>query len=212
MALRYLHRTDAFVVGVWRVEEDEETLKEMVGGDYFPGLNRLTHPRRRLEWLAVRVLLRKFGYEGQVMYHPTRRPFLVHSRSHISISHSFPFVAVVLSDKCSVGIDIESYVRPFVQVKDKYLSEREKMWVDVDNNRQLALIWSAKEAMYKLPGMEGLGGPDMDVRPIDELSNEGNFSATIRMGNTIQRFNLQYYYMEFFNVVWVCCDPKTLVW
>jgi len=86
------------------------------------------------------------------------------------------------------------------------------MWVDVDNNRQLALIWSAKEAMYKLPGMEGLGGPDMDVRPIDELSNEGNFSATIRMGNTIQRFNLQYYYMEFFNVVWVCCDPKTLVW
>ncbi|MDX9769775.1 MAG: 4'-phosphopantetheinyl transferase superfamily protein [Tenuifilaceae bacterium] len=212
MAIKHLHRTEDFILGVWRLEEDEETLKQKVGGTYFPGLARITNERRRLEWLAARSLLREFGYEGHVMYHPTRRPFLAHSRSHISITHSYPFVAVIMSEKFHVGIDIESFARPFAQVKDKYLSKREKKWVDNDDNRRLALIWSAKEAIYKLPGMSGLGGSDMELKPIEHLSDEGKLEASVRLGNTIQHFNLNYQYLEYFNVVWVCCNPKTLVW
>jgi 4'-phosphopantetheinyl transferase len=212
MAIVYLKRTEDYVLGVWRVEEDEETLKKLVGGDYFPGLARISNPRRRLEWLSARTLLREFGYTGHVMYHPTRRPFLAHSRSHISISHSYPLVTVVMSDKFLVGIDIESFARPFAQVMDKYLSKEEKKWVDEDDNRRLSLIWSAKEAIYKLPGMEGLGGCDMNLNAIENISDEGHLKASVRLGNTIQHFNLYYRYMEYFNVVWVCCDPKTLIW
>jgi phosphopantetheinyl transferase (holo-ACP synthase) len=212
MAIVHLNRTDEFVLGVWRVEEDEETLKGLVGGDYFPGLARISHPRRRLEWLAARTLLRQFGYTGLVMYHPTRRPFLAHSRAHISISHSYPFVSVVMSDNFLVGVDVESWVRPFEQVKEKYLSVHEKLWVDPDDNRRMALIWSAKEAIYKLPGMEGLGGPEMDIKQIVNLSDSGTLKATVRLGGTVQHFDLFYYYMGYYNVVWVCCNPKVLKW
>lgn len=212
MGIEHLHRTDDFIIGVWRVEEDEETLKAKIGGDYFPGLAKISHPRRRLEWLAARSLLREFGYTGHVMYHPTRRPFLAHSRAHISISHSYPYVAVILSSDWLVGIDIESFTRPFIDVSDKYLTKNEKKWVDVFNNRQLALIWSAKEAIYKLPGMDGLGATFMDIKPITNFAKSGEFNATVRLGGTVQRFNLHYFYLEFFNVVWVGCNPKLLEW
>lgn len=212
MAIVDISKSDNFVLGVWKVEETEDKLKELVGGDYFPGLARISHSRRRLEWLAARALLREFGYTGHVMYHPTRRPFLAHSHSHISISHSYPYVAVILSSNDLVGIDIESFTRPFIEVSDKYLSKNEKKWVDLDDNRQLALIWSAKEAIYKLPGMEGLGGPDMDVKPIANLGPKGSLDASVRLGGTVQRFNLRYFYLGYFNVVWVGCNPKSLVW
>jgi hypothetical protein len=213
MGLIDLNKTDDYTLGVWRVEESEEKLKEIVGGTFFPGLSRISHHRRRLEWLAARSLLKEFGYQGLVKYHPSRRPFLANSRSHISISHSFPFVAVILSSDFLVGIDIEYYNRPFMSVTHKYLSEREKKWIDVNDNKMLALVWSAKEAIYKLPGMEGLGGVDMDIKPINTVSDFGNLDAIIRIGGTVQRFNyIRYYYIGSFNVVWVCCNPKTLVW
>lgn len=205
-------KTEEFTLGVWRVEEDEGKLKEIVGGDHFPGLTRMTHPRRRLEWLAARSLLRDFGYSGHVMYHPTRRPFLANSKSHLSISHSYPLVAVVLSEQYYVGVDIESYKRPYIQVADKYLSKHEKEWLDLDDNRRLALIWSAKEAIYKLPGMDGLGGVDMDVKPIENLYDKGKLDASVHIGGTVQHFHLNYFYMGHFNVVWVCCNPKNLAW
>jgi hypothetical protein len=212
MAVVEIIRNEGYILGVWRVEEDEAKLKELVGGDYFPGLAKISHPRRRLEWLSARTLLREFGYTGLVMYHPTRRPFLAHSRAHISISHSYPFVAVVHSDDYLVGVDVESYTRPFSDVGDKYLSKNEKKWVDMNDNRQLALIWSAKEAIYKLPGMDGLGGHDMDIKHITNIEEEGILEASVRLGGTSQRFTLNYRYMGYFNVVWVCCNPKTLRW
>lgn len=212
MALVDIIKTEDYILGIWRIEENEEELKSIVGGEYFPGLARITNDRRRLEWLASRALLREFGYTGQVMYHPTRRPFLAQSRSHISITHSFPFAAVILSPEFLVGIDIESYVRPFEDVSDKVLSKNEKRWVDVDDSRQMALIWSAKEALYKLPGMEGIGPASMDIKPMGNLSGQGVFDATVRTGNILQRFQLHYYYFEYYNVVWVGVNPKILRW
>ncbi len=205
-------KTDDYILGIWRIEENEEELKTIVGGDYFPGLARISNDRRRLEWLSARALLREFGYTGHVMYHPTRRPFLAQSQSHISISHSFPFAAVILSPEFIVGIDIESYVRPFIEVSDKVLTRNEKKWVDVDDSRQMALIWSAKEALYKLPGMEGLGPHSMDIKPMANLADQGKFDATVRTGGIVQRFQLHYTYYEYYNVVWVGVNPKLLRW
>jgi len=212
MGVININKNEEFILGIWRVEEDEASLKVIVGGTDFPGLAKINHPRRRLEWLAARSLLREFGYNGHVLYHPTRRPFLAESHAHLSISHSFPYVAVLLSNSFSVGVDVESFNRPFVEVSDKYLSIQEKKWVDLNDNHRLALIWSAKEALYKLPGMEGLTGADMDIKPIDSISSSGVLNATIRLGGTIQKFELNYFYIGNFNVVWVHCNPKILVW
>lgn len=212
MALVDVIRKEEYTLGVWRVEEDEIRLKEIVGGTMFPGLDKISNPKRRLEWLAARSMIRHFGHNGLVLYHPTRRPFLANSRSHLSISHSYPLVAVIISANLLVGIDIESYKRSFVPVAHKFLSSREMIWVKPDDNKKLSLIWSAKEALYKLPGMEGLGGADMDIKPFENNGESGELSASIRLGGTIQRFELNYFYLNDYQVVWVCCNPKVLVW
>lgn len=210
MALIELNRTDCYTKGLWRVEEGEAQLKELVGGNTFPGLERMTHPRRRLEWLSARTLIKEFGYDNLVKYHPSRRPFLAKSKAHLSISHSYPLVAVIVSPNFYVGIDVESHTRPFSHVANKYLSSKEKKWVDLNNNKILSLIWSAKEALYKLPGMEGLGGVDMNLHPIEEIKEAGTLEATIKLGGTAQHFSLNYNYIGNFNVVWVCFDPKSI--
>ncbi len=213
MGLIDVLKSEEYTMGVWRVEETETQLKELVGGDYFPGLAKLSHPRRRLEWLAARTLLREFGQTGHVLYHPTRRPFLANSNVHLSISHSFPFVAVIISQKNNVGIDIEYYNRPFSHVAHKYLSMREKTWINLNNNKLLALVWSAKEAVYKLPGMEGLGGIDMDVKPFDSIPNSGKIEVSVRIGGTVQKFSeVHFFYVGSFNVVWVYCNAKLMTW
>lgn len=210
MALVEIIRNGQYVMGIWRVEETESQLKEFVGGTLFPGLERITHPRRRLEWLAARTLIREFGYNNLVKYHPSRRPFLAFSKAHLSITHSYPLVAVIVSPNGYVGIDIESYSRPFSHVAHKYLSARENKWVDLADNKRLALIWSAKEALYKLPGMEGLSGSEMNVRPILNIEPSGVLSASVRLGGSVQQFSLHYTYVGYFNVVWVCFDPKSI--
>lgn len=210
MALIDIKRNGEYVMGIWRVEETESQLKEFVGGAYFPGLERISHPRRRLEWLAARTLIREFGYNNLVRYHPSRRPFLAYSKAHLSITHSYPLVAVIVSPNRYVGIDVESYSRPFSHVAHKYLSVRENRWVDLSDNKRLALIWSAKEALYKLPGMEGLSGADMNVRPIISIEESGTLSASVRLGGSVQQFSLKYSYVGYFNVVWVCFDPKSI--
>jgi phosphopantetheinyl transferase (holo-ACP synthase) len=212
MALVDTIKKEEFTLGVWRVEEDEATLKELVGGTLFPGLDKISNPKRRLEWLAARSMIKQFGHNGLVLYHPSRRPFLANSRSHLSISHSYPYVAVILSHNFLVGVDIESYKRSFTPVAHKYLSNQEKLWINPADNKKLSLIWSAKEALYKLPGMEGLSGADMDIKPFEKQENSGELKATIRLGGTSQRFNVNYYYLNEFQVVWVCCNPKVLVW
>lgn len=212
MAVVDIQKGENYTIGVWKIEENEEELKAFVGGEFFPGLARISNGRRRLEWLAARALLREFGYTGYVMYHPSRRPFLAQSRSHISISHSYPYAAVILSPNLLVGIDIESYTRPFDEIAHKFLTKNELKWVDVDDNRHMALVWSAKEAMYKLPGMEGVGALDMNVKPIENISNHGRFDATVRIGGTVQRFELFYFYFGYYNVVWVGCNPKVIRW
>jgi hypothetical protein len=60
--------------------------------------------------------------------------------------------------------------------------------------------------------MSGLGGSDMEVKRINTLADDGNLEASVRIGNAVQHFKLKYHYMDYFNVVWVCCNPKTLVW
>jgi phosphopantetheinyl transferase (holo-ACP synthase) len=211
MALIDIIRNGIFTMGVWRVEENEAQLKERVGGTFFPGLEKISHPRRRLEWLCARCLIQEFGYNSLVKYHPTRRPFLAYSKAHLSITHSYPLVSVIVSPNHYVGIDVESFSRPFSHVAHKYLSLREMKWVDVHDSRRMSLIWSAKEALYKLPGMDGLCGADMNVRPITEISDRGNLTASVKVGGSVQQFSLQYTFVGHFNVVWVCFNPTSII-
>jgi 4'-phosphopantetheinyl transferase EntD len=108
-------------------------------------------------FLSVRHLLRAFGYTDQDLYYDVHgKPHLKDGRQ-ISITHSFTFSGVIISDR-DVGIDIEKQrdkisriADKFVDYEFKYLQKSSQCYV-----RRLTVIWGIKESLYKLfatPGM-----------------------------------------------------------
>ncbi|WP_055434722.1 4'-phosphopantetheinyl transferase family protein [Lacinutrix algicola] len=146
-------------VKIWKIEESYTelitplNLKEK-------SLNRVNGMKSQLHqrgFLSVRHLLRAFGYTDQdLFYDDNGKPHLKDGK-HISITHSFTFSGVIISDK-EVGIDIEKQrdkiaviAKKFVDYEFEYLNE-----VDTDYINRLTVIWGIKESLYKLfatPGM-----------------------------------------------------------
>ena len=83
------------------------------------------------------------------------RPFFDSSNYHISLSHSFPFVAAVISQEKQVGIDLERYGRNIEKIGPRFLSAEEwNLWHDIPTH--LTMAWTCKEAIYKAMGVQGL--------------------------------------------------------
>ncbi len=83
------------------------------------------------------------------------RPYLDQSDYHISLSHSFPFVAAVISHKKLVGIDLERFGRNVEKIGPRFLSSEEwNLWQD--SHSDLTKAWTCKEAIYKAMGVPGL--------------------------------------------------------
>ena len=83
------------------------------------------------------------------------RPYFDQSDYHISLSHSFPFVAAVISHKKSVGIDLERFGRNVEKIGPRFLSAEEwNLWQD--SHSDLTKAWTCKEAIYKVMGVPGL--------------------------------------------------------
>lgn len=67
----------------------------------------------------------------------------------ISISHSAQWIAVYLSEKAEVGVDIEGEKQAIFKAKPLFINETE---VDIFKSFSLSylhIIWGAKEAIYK---------------------------------------------------------------
>ena len=83
------------------------------------------------------------------------RPYFDQSDYYISLSHSFPFVAAVISYKKSVGIDLERFGRQVDKIGPRFLSNEE--WTRWQNSQgDLTKAWTCKEAIFKAMGVPGL--------------------------------------------------------
>ena len=114
--------------------------------------------RREKERHAVGALLREvFGADCRLDHYPSGRPFLYGSDINISISHTVRFVVILAHPHKRVGVDIECLERNFAAVEKKALSREERAYLSCEHRPlQLAIIWSAKEAMYKCLSIDGV--------------------------------------------------------
>ncbi|MGA1226041.1 MAG: 4'-phosphopantetheinyl transferase family protein [Tamlana sp.] len=108
-------------------------------------------------FLSVRRLLAEFGYDDfDLFYDGNGKPHLKDGK-HISITHSFNFSAVIVSDYI-VGIDIEKQrekitviAHKFIDYEFDYLNENKPDYI-----KKLTAIWCVKESLYKLFATPGL--------------------------------------------------------
>jgi phosphopantetheinyl transferase len=142
---------------IWRIEETESQL----AGDILGAIpDNIIHPQKRLEWFAARTLtlslsnylgLRFFGIRKDEF----GKPLLEKYPHHLSLSHSYPYVAVQINKFKPVGIDLEQPKEKLLKVAPRVLSNEELIDAGTDIVKH-CIYWCAKEALYKLDGKGGL--------------------------------------------------------
>lgn len=197
MPLFAQHRTDDVRWGIWRVEEEEEVLLSLLSSTNClkEALAKFKAPHRRIEWLAVRVLLATMMEQERVVsYHSNGRPYLAEGDYSLSISHTKGYVAVALApaDKL-VGIDIEQRGERVRKVANRFMGEQEQASLyEGSDLTSLLLHWSAKESIYKC-----LDRPDVEfsdhlhILPF-EVEQQGTFDAFESRTTHQQHYRIHY--------------------
>ncbi|MCQ2331846.1 MAG: 4'-phosphopantetheinyl transferase superfamily protein [Paludibacteraceae bacterium] len=173
---------DGSSFALWEVTEEPDGLLEMLDNDPFviEKISSFTSIKRKCEFLASRCTLNSVtGEKNTISYKETGKPFVEGKNLNISISHTGNWVTILTHPERNVGIDIERLTDKLVRVKTKFLSDTELSFIDSRNEKpQLAIMWAAKEALYKLIDLPGLD-PVNDLH-IDKFTPylEGKITAT----------------------------------
>ena len=150
---------DSTTVKVWHIQETESELMNsiFISERSHERLSMMKSEIHRKGFLAVRKLLNCFEYSDEnLIYNNFGKP-LLNDGKFISISHSFDYAAVVISDG-SVGVDIEKLRPKISKLSSKFINS-EAIFLNINFSTEidrLTAIWTNKEALYKFYGKPGL--------------------------------------------------------
>lgn len=162
MPLFYQHNINhSAQLAVWKITESEDFFLEKVSIQ-----KEITHPHKRLQHLAGRYLLQILhpGFPFELIeITESKKPLLPDGKLHFSISHCADFAAAIISDKKSVGIDVELVTPKIESIKSKFLSPMESSLVSnksdefqIQAYELLTLCWSTKESIFKWYGKKNV--------------------------------------------------------
>lgn len=171
----------------------------------------LTHEKRQGEWLASRLLAYRVLQQFTPTFYELRndvngKPFFVNSNYLVSITHTQTQVAVLISEKYVVGIDIETVKPKVLRVRDKFLAAPEKQAFK-DDLLTLTIAWSAKEALYKLYGSKQVIFAEHLLLSPFTLANTGIITACIQI-NSFKRIYKVHFEIEDNTVLTYCLDEN----
>jgi 4'-phosphopantetheinyl transferase len=194
------------VLGVWKIEEDLNSLLELVILDpeekkKYKGFRSNS---RKLEFLSVRALLAELlGKEAKIVYNKNNKPFLKDGTHFISISHSHRLTAILLSTNEKVGIDLEYMSSNIAAFSFKYMNRKEKVTKDPELRKyHLYIHWCAKEALYKICDKEGISiRNNITIEPFD-LQEAGEIKGKVHTDKINESFDLFYSRYDNYSIVW----------
>jgi phosphopantetheinyl transferase len=178
---------------LWFISETEEEFNSII--DERPD-STIINATKRLEWLAGRLLLRQLvehvgvDYQG-ITKNEFGKPLLKKLPHHISLSHSFPYVAAQIDIHQEIGIDLEQPKSKLLNIAHRVLSPTEFMDAGPSVVKH-CVYWCAKETMYKAYGKKGLHFSDqLQVRPF-ELLNAGDLYGKINANDHSRELIMTY--------------------
>lgn len=195
--------------GIWKVTESFEELRGVLSAalPYEQDLHAMKSPSRRLEYVAVRVLLKELlGKECHILHYSSGKPFLENESLKVTISHTKGYVAVGVHPQQEVGIDIEQRTERVYKVRSRFIREDELVGEATASEEErlslLLLHWSAKETVYKL-----INTAEVDflkhLRIIDfPLSAAGSFVTEEYRTPERTRFSVAYWVHTDFVCTW----------
>ncbi len=142
---------------VWEITEPKNDLLKSLtlnirSNKRLEGMRSELHQRG---FLSVRHLLREVGYtDHDLFYTDDGKPHLKDGK-HISITHSFTFAAIAISDY-EIGIDIEKNREKIIRIANKFVADEYDFMAEENVVEFLTVVWGAKESLFKIHPDGGL--------------------------------------------------------
>ncbi len=190
---------------IWKIEE---TFEELSKGIELTNrcqirVDSMKSEMHRRGFMSIRQLLAQLGYEDKDLYYDAiGKPHLTDGK-FISITHSFNFSAIIVSDANPVGIDIEKQRDKIVRIAHKFTPfEEYKTLANHDAIvRKLTIVWGAKESLYKIYEQKGLSFlHHIDVK--DFSFDDGRTIAFIKYIDDDSNYNISFLEFEGFTCVY----------
>lgn len=158
--------------------------------------------KREIETLGKLYLLTQLIDDTcKIWYDDKGKPHLVDDSRNISLTHSHDKLAIIINENESTGIDIELVRDKILNVKHKFLSEKELADAN-DDVGKLMLYWAAKETLYKIYGLKEVDFiKNLFVNPFTK-HNLGTIIGDIRLNDFEASFELNYQFLDNYALVY----------
>lgn len=170
------HLSEHVALGFWKMTESPDKLRMLLNLNSIDAqaYERLLNEKAQKQWLCARMLLKEMcGEKVHIVYDIYGKPYC-DGISGISISHSGEYVLLAINSFSEIGADIELIANRIERITHKFISPSEeclhKQLPHFPPHYFYHLIWSFKEAVYKLHGKKGLLFKEHIL--LKELNNE----------------------------------------
>lgn len=192
-------------VYIWKIDESFDELSKNIEltQKCQKRVNGMKSDLHRRGFMSVRHLLAEAGYtDFDLYYSDSGKPHLKDGK-HISITHSFTFSGIIVSDDIPVGIDIEKQRDKIVKIAHKFTPIEEYRTIANHDAlvQKLTIVWGAKESLYKIYNQEGLSFLKNIV--VNDFSfDTKEIRASINYKNDIKHYKLNFTEFEEFTCVY----------
>jgi len=185
------------ILGIWHLTEEESYFLRSIDSlvSDRTNLESIHHSNRRKEWLAGRYLVMELAkiislrFEG-IWTDKYNKPHLVLDNASISLSHASPYVVAILDTEHLCGIDIERLRDKLLPLSPKFLNAPELEMAN-SNIEKLAVLWGAKEALYKLHGRKSLIFKDnLFIKEFKFENGLGKFKGVINIQDEHEEYRM----------------------
>jgi phosphopantetheinyl transferase len=180
--------------GIWQIRENESELSALLPAETVPA--SIHHTSKRCEYLSARLLVReimtKMGmtYRG-IVKDDYGKPFL-HAYPHqLSLSHSYPYVAALIDQHESVGVDIEQPKQKLFKIAPRVMHATELADAG-DDLWKHCIYWCAKEALLKVHGKKDISFAESLLISPFSRKNDGDITGRIVVANKTVHVPLWY--------------------
>jgi len=188
---------------IWKITETYSELFETINltPQSLQRLAKMKSEQHQKGFLSIRKLLQETRHEDSDLYYDAFGKPHLKNEIHISITHSFDFSAIVLSDK-KIGIDIELRREKIKIIAKKFITSEIDFIQNNDKQiNKLTVIWGAKEAIFKIQNEKGISFKDHIVVAPFQMQ-EHNTKALLNFENQNKMFAIFFEEIENFTLVY----------
>jgi len=194
---------------IWKIEESFDTLLQNIEltAKNTGRLNSMKSILHQKGFLSIRHLLALEGYTDYDLYYDTNGKPHLKDELNISITHSFIFSAIILSD-IKVGIDVEKKRDKILRIAHKFTSVKNFDKLSLTSKiRKLTAIWCAKESLYKSFNRVGLSF--LNHIHVEEFGLDQNETTAIAdFNNKTESYHVRFNEFEGFTCAYALINNK----